>query len=185
MKVKKMYDEIFKVLDKYKDGNVFDIDDMKSKAKCHLFGVELKEKHGLDLDPKKIRNLCYQRFGNYMYISRYGEIHNRTISWSDDGTQPEDELLLSIRFSSGAYIFGDDYPTELFQKFFIELKSYKPKYTDSHNHCLYFSMKNAKHIFNTFNDILKKYYEINKEDFKVRKIQKLKDELKNMEEGEK
>lgn len=177
----KAYSEILKTLRKYKDVCVFDIDELDRKAKCHLFGLKLKEEYGFDIDPKTISSLEWVRLREYITLGLWGEKYHRTISWSDDGSQPDGELLLEIRFSTGAYIFGDDYPTNLFQKFFLELKSYNPNYTDTANHNLYFSMDNAGKIFNEFNSILKKYYELNKEDFKQRRIIKMKEELEKLE----
>ncbi|MEG7769297.1 hypothetical protein U2086_14745, partial [Listeria monocytogenes] len=87
------------------------------------------------------------------------------------------EILLYVGFSTGAYIFGGDYPTDLFQRFFNELKTYSPKYQDSSNKYLYYSLDNAGIFFNQFNDIFKKYNDINREEFKQRKIKKMEDEL--------
>lgn len=177
----KTYTEILDQLNKFKDFIVFDYKDLEHKAKCHLFGIELNEKYGLELKPEDIRSLDYNNFGEYRSIGWYGEKYRRTISWSDDGKQPEDELLLVLGFPSGAYIFGnhsdDDYPTDFFKEFLQELKTYNPKYTDTTNKNLYFSMDNAGKIFNEFPAILKKYYEKNKEDAKARKVIKLKEQL--------
>lgn len=179
---KKMYSEILYILEKYADDCVYDIEDLKQKSECHLFGLKLKEIYGLDIEPKRITSTDYIRFGEYISIGMWGEKHRRTISWSDDDRQPKDELLLCIGFSTGAYIFGQDYPTDLFKKFFNELKSYKPKYTDSANTNLFFGMDNAKEIFNKFNDILKKYKDLNKEDFNKRKIKELEKQLKSLKQ---
>ena len=178
---KKAYNEIFKAMKKHKDICVFDIDDLEIKSKLHLCGLELKEKYGLNVDVKQVRSFNWIECGEYVHIGWYGNKHNRTVSWPDDGKQPIDEQLVSFKFSTGAYIFGDDYPTELFQKFFLELKSFNPDYSDSHNHCIYFKVERAKDVFNSFNDILKKYYEINKEDAKKRRIEKMKADLLKLE----
>ena len=63
----------------------------------------------------------------------------------------------------------------------MELLTFKPDYTDSHNHCLYWQIENAKEIFNPFNDVLKKYYALNSEDIKQRRIEKMKKELAKLE----
>ncbi len=178
--MKELYDEILKLVEKSKDNLVYDFSEMKTKAKIHLFGIELKEKYGLDIDPKNMRSLDYNSFGDHLCISRYGEGRKRTISWPDQDRQPENELLLQIGFPTGAYIFGKDYPKELFQKFFNELKTYKPKYTDSHNDCLYFSMDNASGVFNNFKAILQKYYKLNETDYNARKIKKMEEDLKKL-----
>lgn len=179
--VKKAYNEILKVLNKYKDVCVFDIDDLEQKAKIHLFGLELKEIYRLNIDPKQVNETNYFKPSEYTWIGWYGEEHGRTISWSVDGRQPKDELLLQIGFPTGAYIFGEDYPTNLFKNFWLELKSYNPDYTDEANHCLYWNIKNAKDIFNSFNDLLNKFYQLNKEDKKQRRIDKIKKELEQLE----
>jgi len=182
MIAKEAYKEILEVVNKYKDICVYDVSDMDSKAKKHLFGIELNEKYGLDIKPRDIRSLEYNNFGDYRSIGWWGLKYNRTISWEDNGKQPEDELLCYLGFSTGAYIFGDDYPTELFKEFWEELKTFNPKYTDTTNKNLFFSIDNAKSIFNEFPVILKKYYEKNKEDSKRRKIKKLQSELDNLKE---
>lgn len=146
----KAYTEILKLLKKHKDLLVFDVDDLERISKYHLFGIKLKEEYGLNVDPKNIKSLDWFKVGEYMSIGWWGEKYHRTVSWPDDGTRPEDELLLYIGFSRGAYIFGGDYPTEFFQKFFLELLSYNPKYRDIHNHSLYFSMDNAAEIFKDY-----------------------------------
>lgn len=71
---------------------------------------------------------------------------------------------------------GEEYPEEFFNQFWDELKSYKPDYEDNKSHILCWKLENAKEIFNSFDDILKKYYEMNKERIKKEKIKKLKEE---------
>lgn len=190
-KIKKAYDEILKVLYEHKEICVFDINDLEEKIKKHLFGLELKEIYGLNIDPKEIYSInnliCfvisadYHNFGNYKVIGQWGEKYKRTISWSFDGRQPENEILLQISFSTGAYIFGNDYPDDFFEKFWLELKTYKPDYIDEANKSLYWKLENAKDVFNNFDTIFKKYNELNKIDFKKRKIEKIKKELEQLE----
>jgi hypothetical protein len=180
-KTKEAYAEILELLNKYKDICIYDFDELQYKIKCHLLGIDLKEKFGFDIEPKDIKNHDWIRFDDWRVIGMFGGKHKRTISWSDDGTQPADELLLEIGFSTGAYIFGEDYPIDLFNKFFLELKAYQPKFSDTTNRNLYFAMDNAGKIFNDFHSILSKYYKINQEDCKRRKIEKLKKEIAEME----
>lgn len=178
-----IYKQINSLLLKHKDVIVYDVDSLISKSKVHLFGLELKEKYNLNLDPSKVDSFSWNRFGDYMSIGWWGEKYRRTISWSDTDEQPIDELLLQISFPTGAFIFGNDYPTKFFQQFFKELKTYNPKYSDTVNHNLYFSMDNANIVFNSFNDILKKYYELNREDVKQRKIEQMKSDLAKLEKS--
>jgi len=180
-KAEVVYSEILKLLKRHKDVCIFDIEDMERKSKVHLFGIELVERYGFNIDAKNVNSLDWYRPGEFTTIGRWGEKYRRTISWPDDGTQPDDEMLLQISFSTGPFIFGEDYPQDLFQKFFLELKSYKPKYTDSHNNGLYFAMDNAGKVFNDFKSILQKYNKLNEEDFKQRRIKKMKEDLAKLE----
>lgn len=180
-KVKKAYDEILKVLHKNREICVFDVSDLERKAKIHLFGLELKEVYGLNVDPKQINSIDWIRFGDYRTIGLWGEKHRRTISWSVDGRQPKDEMLLQICFPTGAHIFGEDYAVNFFQIFWLELKSFKPDYIDEVNHGLYWRLENAKDVFNLFDETLKKYHELNREDSKQRRIEKMKKELEKLE----
>jgi hypothetical protein len=76
---------------------------------------------------------------------------------------------------------NEDYPVDVFNKFWNELKTYNPKYTDSHNHNLYFSMENAHIIFNKFNNIVDKYNKLNRDSAVQRRILKLKKDLAELE----
>lgn len=181
------YSEILNALNKHREICAFDVDGLGRRAKTHLFGLELKEKYGLNIDPYRIDSLDWNRFGEYRSIGVFGEKHNRRISWSVDGRQPENELLFMIGFPTGPYIFGDgdiynkDYPQGFFQKFWLELKSFNPDYVDEANHALYWSVENAKEVFNSFEEILEKYNELNREDIKQRRIDKMKKELAKLE----
>lgn len=178
--IKKAYDEILSIIKKHEHEVCFNYKELENEFKTHLFGIELREKYGLNLDPKKINSLEWNRFGKYISIGYFGKKYNRTIPFPDDGRQPEDELLVEVGFCTGAYIFGDDYPRELFEQFWQELKTYNPNYCDTANHTLYFTLENGAKIFNEFNKTLTEYYELNKEDAKKRKIEKLKSELANL-----
>jgi len=188
-KQEKAYNEILRLLKKHKDICIFDAEDLERKAKAHLYGLKLKEVYGLDINPKRVDYLDYNRFGEWKRIGLFGEKYNRTISWSVDGRQPKDENLFTFSFPTGAYIFGDggifnkDYPTVFFEKFWLELKTYKPDYIDEANHSLYWKLENAKEIFNSFDDILNKYYELNKDDVRQRRIEKMKKDLEQLEKS--
>jgi hypothetical protein len=178
---KKAYSSILRVMNENKDLCIFDVAELEHKSKLHLFGIELKETYGFDIDPKNINGLGLVDLGQHTKVCWIGEKHGRTISWPDGGIQPEDELLLYITFPTGAYIFGNDYPTQFFQRFFKELLDLNPKYTDIHNSTLYYSMDNAGSVFNQFNVLYEKYQELNREDWKQRRIQKMKEDLLKLE----
>jgi hypothetical protein len=173
---KKIYDSILKIARKNKDLLIYNFQSLELQAKNHLFGLELKEVYGLELDEKRINNTRYNELKNNVYLT-YIDGVNSTISWSDNGEQPNGEYLIKFSYSTGAYIFGSDYPTDFFKKFFLELKSYNPDYCDSANSSLYFKLENAKDVFNNYDSIIKKYYELNKEDFKQREIIRMQEEL--------
>ena len=107
--------------------------------------------------------------------------HNRTISCPDNGKQPEDEWLYCIRFTSGAYVFSGQYPTETFNAFFQELKDFGTKYCDTVNHCLYFSPENAKEVYDNFWPIFNKYKGMVGEELKQRRKKELKEELAKLQ----
>lgn len=177
---KKAYKEIFKVLGKHKDVINIDIKDLEIKSKLHLFGLELKDVYGLEINENRINNTQYQELKENVYLT-FIDSERTTISWEDNGKKPKGERLIKFSYPTGAYIFGGDYPTDFFQKFFLELKSFNPDYCDSANKSLYFKLENAKEVFNNYDSIVKKYCELNKEDFKKRQILKMKAELEKLE----
>lgn len=178
---KKAYKEIFELLEKHKGLICFDVNALKDRADVHLFGLELLDVHGLELDPVLIRSLGWNVLRDNVGIGWFGSKHNRTISWPDDGKQPEDELLLLINFPTGPFVLGSEYAADLFYRFFHELKSYKPKYCDSHNSALYFSMDNAADVFNDYDDILRKYKAQYQDEAKMRRKAQLQKELNDLE----
>ena len=116
------------------------------------------------------------------HIGMYGKGRGE-ISWPDGGEQPSNEWLYVVKFPTGAYIFGEDYPKETFNAFFSELKAFNPKYTDTANSALYFDGKNAGEVYRNLKDIyLKHKAEVQKELDKKR-IAKLKAELEKLEGG--
>ena len=176
---KKIYDSILKIAKKNKDLLNFDFQVLELKAKNHLFGLELKEVYGLQIDEKRINNIQYQELKDNVHLT-FIDSETRTISWEDNGKKPKGERLIKFSYPTGAYIFGGDYPTIFFEKLFFELKSFNPDYCDSANKSLYFKLKNAKDVFNNYDTILKKYYELNKEDFKKREIIRKQKELADL-----
>lgn len=179
---KKIYDRILKIARKNKDLLNFDFQDLESKAKKHLFGLELKEVYGLEIDEKRINNIRYQELKNNVFLT-FIDSETTTISWEDNGKKPLGESLIKFSYPTGAYIFGGDYPCEFFKKFFLELKSFNPDYIDSANSSLYFKLENAKEVFNNYDSIIKKYYELNKEDFKQREIIRRQKELDDLKKS--
>jgi len=190
MNTKKAYQDILDVCSKY-SSELGDVKDMEDVARGHLTVIDWEEKYGIKVSESF--NPCkwdYYRVNDFMMFSYFKDAklckkegRGRSIGWEDNNKQPEDGWILSIGFSTGAYIFGDDYDeqTNLFQEFFQELKTYNPDFVDSQNHDLYWRIENAKNIYLDFNEILKKYKDKNASELKNRKIKKLKQELESLE----
>ena len=194
--IKEMYTDVLGVCNKYEDIDdtnyrFSDVKDMKIKALDHLMVVEWSEKFGIELNHdlrpysnKHIRlspdNLSFSKYDDGMKDKNIGS--SKYISWSDDGKQPKDEWLFIASFPTGAYIFGDNYEQQqdLFQEFFNELKEYKPDYSDTTNHALYWKMDNCKEIYNKYKEILQKYQDKNREEFTARKKERLEKELASL-----
>lgn len=161
--------------------------EIRTKAKNRVIRFEWQEKYGIELSSDcRFAEYDYHRIDDYQMISYFKDGYDcqkngygRSISWSVNGKQPVDEWIYGVCFSTGSYIFGDDYEgqKQLFQDFFEELRTYKPDYEDLVNHHLYWKVENAKDIMGKFKKILQKYYDKNKDELKSRKIAKLEAEL--------
>lgn len=194
---KEAYTDILSVCKKYPEFNSMytstfdDIYKMKNSANDHLLLIDWYEKYGLKIshDSKPYSN-HYLSMGSYTTFNRFGDAEKdkiqgsgKYIAWSDDGKQPNNEWLFIISFSTGAYIFGQDYDSQrqLFQDFFDELKRYKPDYSDSHNSSLYWRLENTKPIYDSFTTILKRYQDRNTSELKQREADKLRKQLEKLE----
>jgi hypothetical protein len=173
MDVKEKYGKVFDLIAKL-GLFVGDVSQIKSMADRHIFKSEV-ESFGIPIELYHANGWCYSEIGEYAHIVTLdGE--NRTISWPDDDRQPCGRFL-NLSFSSGAYIFGDDYPTEFFSRFFDELKLLSPVSIDSANKCLYFVMEDAGVAFHSYKEIHKKYREENRIDALRRKAKKAEADL--------
>jgi hypothetical protein len=192
-KVKYMYKELLSVYNKYSDEKFFNdhlFDDVrvwKENAERHLRIFEWNEKYWINIKHSCAADRKYFEVWEYRHFSYFNNAKEEQEKWnwcyisrSDDWRQPNNERLLAITFPTWWYIFWEDYPKELFEKFFNELKSYNPKYSDTTNNTLYFWIDDCTKIFNEFDNILKKYHEINIEDRKLRKIKKMEEELQKL-----
>lgn len=168
-------------LNEYEDILDYDIDCRRAvRNKIEL--NRLSDEFGIDFTYINHYLVYNFQVGEHTRVLKWSE--GCCISWSDNGKQPKaGEHLYIISFPAGAYIFGDHYPTELFRQFFKELVAYDPEYLDTANKTLYFTSKNAKHIHDDFDDILRKYHDKVQQDKKrIRRNQILR-ELAEMEKG--
>lgn len=122
-------------------------------------------------------------YDNWSRVLYFSEESGRSISWPDDGRQPENEWLYVVSFPTGPYIFGGEYPEETFRAFFAELKQFEPKYCDTANKSLYFTGSKAKavhedfwHIFNKYKDEVEKELKQKRRDHLLKELEKLKEE---------
>ncbi len=162
------------------------LSEIRIKAKNRVIRYEWEENYGIKLDDSRFAEYDYLRINDYEFVGYYNDGYKnhkggygRSISWSEDGKQPVNEWLYQVGFSTGAYIFGEDYngQQQLFQDFFEELRTHKPDYEDLHNHNLYWKIENAKDVMSQFKTILNKYRDRNREELKVREINKLEAKL--------
>lgn len=174
------HEALLETLEEYSDildGNS-DVD-VRRELRNTIGFLEVSQEFGIDFG--KVFGYHHMNFEVNQHTRFMKGAH---ISWSDDGRQPsEDEYLYVISFPTGAYIFGQHYPTQLFQEFFHELRSYKPKYLDSANKTLYFDSSNAKEIHRDFPKILKKYQDRVKDDYKRIRKEQLEEELRQLEDN--
>lgn len=150
-----------------------------------LYAIRLQEDFGIHgVTRGMVRHVepdVYVVINEHMHIASMGEKYCRTIAWSADRRQPKDEIMLVLTFPTGAYIFGDSYPTALFNDMWAEIKTFNFKYVDDVNHNVYFSLDEAAPIANAFRDILQKYYKRFRDEFNVRRAAELRRELEKLE----
>jgi len=177
----KAYKAILDVLTANEDHLEHDID-VRYSLRNRIACLEISKEFGIEVDPDRHGNASsYLQLTDYQFILTMGSKYNRTIFWSNDGRQPEDERLYKICFPTGAYIFGREYPQKTFKAFFDELKAYKPKYCDTANKSLYFTADKAAQVHKVFNETMDSYRALADEEVKQKKIDKMKAELEKLE----
>ena len=117
------------------------------------------------------------------YVGHYGKAIEREITWSDDGSQPEDEWLYVLSFCTGPYIFGEGYPVNTFQAFFNELKAFGPKYSDTNNKTLYFTEEVSAKVHAALKPLYLKYKEQVDAEMKEKRKKELEAEIAKLNGG--
>ena len=161
--------------------------DLESLLKTLSTCEYIKEKYGIDLSSRNLFssfnvsdinkfNANVYMHGGDGYIGLISEVYNAS-------NQPkEPEMLLKISHTTGAYIFGDYYPSDLFEEFFKAIQDKTDvKYMDPINHSLYYSLENTVETLKIYEEIYKEYTEKNKENYKKVMIERKKAELKALE----
>lgn len=179
-------DEIYKVLLNVLDNhkpllNESFYSSMQTKILDEMFLLEIENLFQISIPVRERQKKDYFNFDDYRGIYLFGEKSRRSVSWSDDDRQPEDEWLYMIGFSTGAYSLNHEYPEKTFQEFFNELKRFNPKYIDTVNRNLYFHPENASFVHEVFPTLIKRYRDMAEEEIKQKKIEELQRELKELE----
>lgn len=161
------------------------VDIAENQKKIH----EWNDKYWLWIPYNKYFNWNYCRISDQMSIIYFEDAKKEKekwiwiyISWSDDWRQPKKEHLLEIRFSSWAYFLSQLYPKDTFELMRQELKSFWPKYCDTNNHWLYFSLDKCRDIIKEYPNIINKYREIAKKESKEKEKEILMEKLAKLEE---
>ena len=166
----------------------------KLKSDCNKFKIKYDylDKYGVELRLSDIKHSEYIIVDDrYACVSIY-RIKGDDISYiCNCKKQPNDELLMSYRHSTGSYMFGGSgwgndeyYDPELFQIYFEELKKYKYSYIDELNHHIYFTVDEGMKLYKNYKDICKKYQDLFDERRKKAKAEQLREQLKKLEQGE-
>lgn len=173
----------------FKDLDIPDFTRAYESARKKLCAIRLCEDYGMSkIIDSMVLNAepnVYVRIADNIYIASMGKKYNRTISWSVDGRQPTDEVMLVILFPTGAYTLGNSYPVELFKEMWDEIKTYDFKYVDEVNHGIYFPLDKAAPIANAYKDILVKYQKRYHDEANIRRAAELRLELERLEKAQK
>lgn len=189
--IKQAYTDILQVCEKYKDIEWYefnDIERMSNSCKEHLEVIRWGEEHWIIIKHNTpVLNRNFIEVSDNIFLSYFENAQEekekwywRYISWSDNDSQPSNEWLMNLSFPTGAYMFWEHYPKDVFEKLFEELKNYWPKFIDTANKNLYYSLDKASKVQSEYKTILKKYEELSKQEFIRIKKEKLQKELDSL-----
>lgn len=160
------------------------VDIAKNQKKIH----EWNDKYWIWIPYNTYFNWYYCRISDQISIIYFEDAEKDFKSWSwyyisrsDDWKQPKKEHLLHIYFSTWAYFLSWAYPQNTFQLMWEELKSFWPKYCDTTNKWLYFTLDKCREICKEYPNIVKKYREMAQEEIKENEKEKLREQLKKLE----
>ena len=173
-----VWKDILDICEKY-NGENETIKSFKRACELEIFRNEIIEKYNINIPIDRINNTKFIRIDSWCGDISLGIYNENNVSNMEE--KPKNEMLLSIMFPTGAYIFGEDYDTEIFDEFYKELKTYNPKFCDDLNHYLYFDLESAGKIYNEYRNIYKKYKEKYNARINERRIAKLKAEIEYLE----
>lgn len=157
--IKESYNEVFLLLNKHKDLLAFNIEDLEKKRDAHLFGIELKEKYGLNIDPKKVNSTSKVRILDYSTNSS-----SEYITIKKDS---KNVLFLHIEFYDKLCFNNQRITKHLFDKLLEDLKKLNPVSfysfgNSGRNVGFKWKIDNAKGVLIEFSKLLKKYFSLSK-----------------------
>ena len=140
-------------------------------AKEALKIANLYDKWRLNVRATQMRNPHEIKYG--IGIGTYSNIPN--------GPEINPTEMLKISFPTGAFIFGDNYDTELFEDFYKELHDVIPAYEDELNHALYYTIDNGSEAYEHYLQTYQKYKKMaidRKKQRIIKELEKTLEELK-------
>lgn len=176
----KAYNSLIRLVKKHEGLIDLDIRDIEFKKERDLLLLELNDL-GIPINYTIYNTNYIDLYNNWIYYVNFKSGNGYTISCPDDGRQPVDERLIVVSFSTGAYIFGEQYDTKTFNEFFNELKSYGYRYIDSANSSIYYDLITGAKVYKDFKDLYAKYLQLAKERNKQNEINKLRKQLQELE----
>jgi hypothetical protein len=180
-KHKAAYDEMMSVLAKYKQLPC--VDDAIYKIRHAAKACQDYEKWRID---KPYWDYSLDKDGISIYTNPVVEIRNQINKHGNyetlKFTEPKD--LLQIWFSTGAYIFGRDYPQKLFDEFYCALKTEcPPLYEGGLGAHIYYKPEDAAKAYETCMRLYDEYSQKYKEQAKERRVKALEEELAKLRGG--
>lgn len=179
MKIEKIKEIIELLNDEEEDD--YNVSRVRNGLSCMLATQYWKEK-GFNIEDGQSNERCFYKVETpdlyeVAWLNKW--LENSVLS--NNKKQPEvGKWIFKLSFSTGAYIFGDDYDTETFNEFFTELiEKYNPDFRDDLNHSLYWYVDNpnASKIANDVNSIYKKYLKNRNDRIKKYRIKELEKEI--------
>jgi hypothetical protein len=171
--------EIYEVLNKHQDLlHIAKGLDTRKLVENAIKIEKLTEKLGVDIgliylyDTQNYIGIDWHRF-----ISKFGE-RARNVGAPDDNKKcVKNQWLYCIQVKPDTTLFESEISTDLFDRFFNELKDYGPDYVSTFNSALYFAKGNMQPVHDAYDDIVSKYTILAKEESVINEIAKLEAQL--------
>lgn len=177
----KQYKSLLKKVESYDFLNSDDKERITDVLKYRIHAIEVSNIFGGIIEDDKYVAKDYCELEDCITVGIWNTKDNkRKLLIPDDGRQPNAEWMLSLSFSTGAYILSREYVVNTFNLFFQELKDLGAAFCDSTNHRLLFYPKDAKRVYEAYPILLQKYRELAVETSKKAKKERLERELKEL-----